>query len=411
MNVNSNISYLLLLPLLFTIFSLGVSQRYEGDNCNLGTVSGKCRLIRDCPSAITALQNRGERPQICGFLETLPIVCCPSETSSSTSNQKPNSSQRPGSNQQNNQNAVSRPTQTSFGDGNVGSKARAMCRQYGEYIYEWITPPVQTFNSGKVKVNRCGHKATELVIGGELTKPREFPHMALLGMGDKNSKKWTCGGTLISDEFVLTAGHCIFSSQDGEVKWVRLGENNIQNSQETETQDFEVAQIIKHPQYKAPSRYNDIALLRLDRKAILNKYVIPACLHTEFNIGHQKAIATGWGRTHTYGTTSQQLYKVTLELFSQQECNDTYAAFISNRRLKYGIVPESQMCAGHHTESKDTCQGDSGGPLQTYLNDPTCMYDVIGITSFGIACGVVGSPGVYTRVSEYLPWIEQTVWG
>lgn len=52
-----------------------------------------------------------------------------------------------------------------------------MCRQYGEYIYEWITPPVQTFNSGKVKVNRCGHKATELVIGGELTKPREFPHM------------------------------------------------------------------------------------------------------------------------------------------------------------------------------------------------------------------------------------------
>lgn len=48
--------------------------------------------------------------------------------------------------------------------------------------------------------------------------------------------------------------------------------------------------------------------------------------------------------------------QVTLELFSQQECNDTYAAFISNRRLKYGIVPESQMCAGHHTESKDTCQ-------------------------------------------------------
>lgn len=55
-----------------------------GDNCNLGTVSGKCRLIRDCPSAITALQNRGERPQICGFLETLPIVCCPSETSSNS---------------------------------------------------------------------------------------------------------------------------------------------------------------------------------------------------------------------------------------------------------------------------------------------------------------------------------------
>lgn len=60
-------------------------------------------------------------------------------------------------------------------------------------------------------------------------------------------------------------------------------------------------------------------------------------------------------------------------------------------------------------------QGDSGGPLQVYRDtqdkNMTCMYDVIGVTSFGKGCGLaVNVPGVYTRVSNYLKWIEDHVW-
>lgn len=55
-------------------------------------------------------------------------------------------------------------------------------------------------------------------------------------------------------------------------------------------------------------------------------------------------------------------------------------------------------------------QGDSGGPLQVYHPSHFCMYTIVGVTSFGKACGLVDSPGVYTRVFAYLPWIEQTVW-
>lgn len=72
------------------------------------------------------------------------------------------------------------------------------------------------------------------------------------------------------------------------------------------------------------------------------------------------------------------------------------------------------MCAiGNVMENNFVCtQGDSGGPLQIKHPDKAlyCMYSVIGVTSFGIACGTINSPGVYTRVSAYLPWIEETVW-
>lgn len=53
-------------------------------------------------------------------------------------------------------------------------------------------------------------------------------------------------------------------------------------------------------------------------------------------------------------------------------------------------------------------QGDSGGPLLLKLTDPYCMNIQIGIVSFGIQCAF--KPGVYTRVSHYIDWIENIVW-
>lgn len=70
------------------------------------------------------------------------------------------------------------------------------------------------------------------------------------------------------------------------------------------------------------------------------------------------------------------------------------------------------ICAGdsHGGWNKDTCQGDSGGPLQISHPKNMCLFQLLGITSFGQGCGVVNTPGVYTRVSHYLNWIEDIVW-
>ena len=63
------------------------------------------------------------------------------------------------------------------------------------------------------KVSTCASTAVPLVVGGELAKAREFPHMALLGYEIGGEIKYECGGSLISDEYILTAAHCIFPNK------------------------------------------------------------------------------------------------------------------------------------------------------------------------------------------------------
>ena len=105
--------------------------------------------------------------------------------------------------------------------------------------------------------------------------------------------------------------------------------------------------------------------------------------------------------------------KVALRMTEHDKCNRAYASS-SKRKLPRGILTESQVCAGG--TGKDTCQGDSGGPLQVSTRndtraaaEPYCMYKIVGITSFGQACGY-SAPGVYTRVYHFVPWIESIVW-
>lgn len=72
----------------------------------------------------------------------------------------------------------------------------------------------------------------------------------------------------------------------------------------------------------------------------------------------------------------------------------------------------SMICAGDTLSgwNKDTCHGDSGGPLQIPHPRNECLFQVLGITSFGQGCAIANTPGVYTRVSHYLNWIEDIVW-
>ncbi|KAK9506529.1 hypothetical protein O3M35_008451 [Rhynocoris fuscipes] len=67
------------------------------------------------------------------------------------------------------------------------------------------------------------------------------------------------------------------------------------------------------------------------------------------------------------------------------------------------------VCAGEKEGGKDACSGDSGGPL-VIRQDKRCLKTQIGITSFGRDCGLPNMPGIYTRVSYYIPWIESIVW-
>lgn len=69
-------------------------------------------------------------------------------------------------------------------------------------------------------------------------------------------------------------------------------------------------------------------------------------------------------------------------------------------------INDVQLCAGG-VRGQDSCRGDSGGPLmKTITVNGSMNYYVLGVVSFGPSpCGMEGWPGVYTRVTKYVPWI------
>lgn len=283
------------------------------------------------------------------------------------------------------------------------------CKKYQDYVYETTRSQSLSSTGGARihKVDKCNHNKVSLIVGGENAKIGEFPHMALIGRTDRenpNQIDWNCGGSLISDRWVLTAAHCV-----GKALYVRLGEfDQSTTSDNTKIEDYRIVETVKHKNYKAGQSYYDIALLRLDRPVALSPQVRPACLPTTRNFTESRAIASGWGYTssHRASTKASILQKVVLELFDDGECQKSLNP---NFQFQKGIQSDTQFCAGSHSESKDACQGDSGGPLQVYHPTEYCMYTIIGVTSSGFDCGVIGAPGFYTRVFTFVPWIESKV--
>ncbi|KAK9888036.1 hypothetical protein WA026_000316 [Henosepilachna vigintioctopunctata] len=245
------------------------------------------------------------------------------------------------------------------------------------------------------------------VIGGTPASPSEFPFMAALGFGDDKNIKWLCGGSLISEKFVLTAAQCTVSRDFGNANTIRLGTTKLTTSiGEHPAQDIAVKKIHIHPEYVNRIRYNDIALIELAKEVNFSSSVYPACLHSESKSIDVPVVATGWGLTQFAGNRSDDLLKVTLSIISSDDCKKAYPSTSSG--LSKGIQADSQLCARSADNTpRDTCQGDSGGPL---VIQKEAKSIIAGVTSFGKACGIARSPGVYTRVSAFVPWLESVVW-
>ncbi|KAL0269884.1 UNVERIFIED_CONTAM: hypothetical protein PYX00_007471 [Menopon gallinae] len=286
------------------------------------------------------------------------------------------------------------------------------CEEYSEPVTETISglPLLPNPTPVKIHVQKC-ISAQQLIVGGENTTVGEFPHMAAIGYHDagKRDISWKCGGSLISDQYVLTAAHCAVRSAGKPVR-VRLGDYNLHSTNDGATpEDYSISEIINHPDYKPPAKYHDIALLKLGRRVNIRKNIRPACLHTKSGLPEPKVIAIGWGRVQRDEEPSNTLLKVGLSVVERNTCNKAYQSWSRQNVLPQGIT-ENLICAGEPQGGKDTCQGDSGGPIQYVSQSNQCIHYVVGVTSFGKQCALPNSPGVYTRVSSYVPWIESVVW-
>ncbi|KAF9411843.1 hypothetical protein HW555_009448 [Spodoptera exigua] len=385
----------------------------KGDRCEKDGVWGICTNLNRCQSAIQEIRNR-INPKICTFKNADPIVCCVDRNSgpTATTTKRPLVTTTPvyippvyDYVNVDPTHSGCEPIPESLTAKKTGQKAFDKCIEYQEQLVYPCEKGV-ALTGDLSRSNRCHHNADELIIGGTDAAQYEFPHMVMVGYGELKDVQWLCGGALISDKFILTAGHCIASRDLGPITYVVVGALRRSDAADR-SKIYKVKNIIKHPQFQPPAKYNDIALIETENTIKLDQFVVPACLHVGDNINDEKVQATGWGLTQYSGSVSDTLQKVVLNKFTTAECSAKYQPV---RLMKQGFDAQSQLCYGDKLVSKDTCQGDSGGPIQVKSKNITCMYTVVGVTSFGRACGFVGEPGIYTRVANYVPWIESIVW-
>lgn len=304
------------------------------------------------------------------------------------------------------------------------------------------------------------------IIGGESSRKNAWPWYALLmikrRIGGKRNPE--CGGTLVSDRFVLTAAHCVLEQGQRAMNTnrltIRLGEFDLRQDGDGEL-DVGVKRIISHPQFQHRTFKNDIALIELSQRVSFSDSILPACLpHDNVKLAYQfpgaidnqTAWVIGFGQTSYNGRTSDQLKEADLRIVKHNKCKQAFSHLVRltreyvcassqnfddepNQEPSFASDPDTgelQSSVGLNqqrqvtkTSVRDSCQGDSGGPLmmlppdlvsksgtnQHHLNDGNkqAKWYIYGIVSFGYRCASPGFPGVYTRVNRYLDWIDSTL--
>uniref|UniRef100_A0A4W5Q0Y1 pancreatic elastase II n=1 Tax=Hucho hucho TaxID=62062 RepID=A0A4W5Q0Y1_9TELE len=232
------------------------------------------------------------------------------------------------------------------------------------------------------------------VVGGEDVRPNSWPWQVSLQYDRDGEWRHTCGGTLISSEWVLTAAHCISS----RTYRVYLGKHNLVQTEEASLA-VGVAKIVVHEKWSSLFIRNDIALIKLETPVTFSDFIMAACLpEAGFLLPHNEpCYVTGWGRTVTGGALPDVLQQALLPVADHATCTQPdWWGF---------MVRDTMVCAGGDGIVSG-CNGDSGGPLNCQNADGA--WEVHGIVSFGLglSCNFPKKPTVFTQVSSYMDWIN-----
>ncbi|KAH9494809.1 hypothetical protein Btru_017821 [Bulinus truncatus] len=229
------------------------------------------------------------------------------------------------------------------------------------------------------------------VIHGDYASEKAWPWMGLL-RGEVGS----CGAVLISEQWVITAAHClpgVYSVSFGQTdksRWTKKSQVRYA--------DYEVA----HHSYSKRGKFADIAMVKLDRPVQVTDYVRPACL-PHHNITYTACYATGWGKDSPHKVSaSRYLKQLRVALLQNNVC--AYRWLVDGTR-----ITDTHICLARNKDSPRSgiCEGDSGSPLNCRSGD---RYYAAAVASFvERGCEKKYLPDVYTRVLPFLDWVRDTM--
>ncbi|KAK5621309.1 hypothetical protein CRENBAI_009918 [Crenichthys baileyi] len=253
------------------------------------------------------------------------------------------------------------------------------------------------------------------IVGGNDAEVASAPWQVMLYK--RSPQELLCGASLISDQWILTAAHCIlyppwnknFTIND---ILVRLGKYSRAKFERGIEKIVAIDEIIVHPKYNWKENLNrDIALLHMKRPVTFSDEIHPICLPTKevartLMTEGFKGRVTGWGNLHeTWNpatrTLPSVLQQIHLPIVDPDIC----------RKSTTVKVTDNMFCAGHKPEESqrgDACEGDSGGPFVMKYPAENRWYQ-IGVVSWGEGCDRDGKYGFYTHLFRMGRWMKKVI--
>jgi len=241
------------------------------------------------------------------------------------------------------------------------------------------------------------HASAPRIVGGSPIDITAAPWQVLLRINNATQ----CGGAIIAETWILTAAHCMNGVSPAQVEAFAgvTDQNHLSRDHQ-----LQVNQVIVNPDWNSSTYSSDLALIGLAAPIVPSASVQPVSLPlvqdaNTWPAAGEAATISGWGTTTLSGSSSPLLRAATVQILSSPtdpKCGE-YGS---------GFVPGNHVCAGLPQGGVDACQGDSGGPLTVAYNGAAVLA---GIVSSGSGCADPKFPGLYSRVTSFLPWLRQYV--
>ncbi|XP_055904563.1 lectizyme [Eupeodes corollae] len=244
------------------------------------------------------------------------------------------------------------------------------------------------------------------VLAKTEARPHSAPYIVSIQIQTEEGQSLHyCAGSIINENWILTAAHCLDSKEVVENSILVAGCHDIHSTRDDDSvQRRTIEFFIKHELFLGGVNPYDIALIYTRTPFKFSEYVQPVELPKQGDLAHGAATLYGWGNI---STTCIPLFPSLLQATDMP---------ILDMELCEGVLGdvgmclhETNLCTGPLDGGNSICTADSGGPLvqrSVYFGRTT----IVGIVSWGkMPCGQVNAPSVFVKVASFIDWIQNTI--